>query len=238
MSSRFNRFLHLENARGDKSRPEGQTKLHDGGRFESVAGPGEARPAVSVPEAHVERFKRHGEKPLALDEKAAPSQRFPICARCESANGRFSQECITCGADLTTPEQRAHTAHYWEAREQAEAQSRADQEAFARQQQENEAERRKEAERYADELLSQLKKERPAGRWQALATPSLGWGLLRLIPHPYVRWGVLTCVVGLPVLLVRFGNRSTRGFGVSLGLLVFFLLVPHSLWARRYGRRW
>jgi hypothetical protein len=238
MSSRFNRFLHLEKARGDKPRPEGQTKLHDGSRFESVAGPGEARLEVSVPEAHVERFKRHGERPLALDDKLAPGHRFPVCARCESVNGRFNQECITCGEELNTPEQRAFTAHYWEAREQAEAQARAEQEAFARQQQELEAERRRDAERYADELLSQLKRERPAGRWRALATPSLGWGLLRLIPHPYVRWGVLACVVGLPLLLVRFGGRSARGLGVSLGLLVFFLLVPHSLWARRYGRWW
>jgi hypothetical protein len=235
MSSRHNRFLNLESARGDKARPEGQAPLRDGGRFESVAGPGEARAAPSVPEAHVERFKLQGEKPLALDEKPAPGQRFPYCARCESANGRFSTACIICGADLTTPEQRAYTERYWEVREQAERQALADGAAFARQRQDAEAERKREQEQYADELLAQLKQHHAASDWRH--TPSIGIWLLRRIPHPH-RWGVLAGALGLPLLLWRFGNDTLRALGGYLLLAIILLLIPRSVWTARHRRWW
>jgi hypothetical protein len=74
MSSRFSRFLHLERSRGKRPGSDEQVRLRDGGRFESVAGPGEAPPTVAVPEAHVERFKRHEETPLALDAEMAEAR--------------------------------------------------------------------------------------------------------------------------------------------------------------------
>src|SRR5687768_3693348 len=108
-SHKFSRFLHLERARGEKTPPEGQVRLQDGGRFESVVGPGgEAPSSVAVPEAHVERFKRHGETPLALNNEPAEVQHFPRCVRCETENGRFAANCTTCGADLQAPEQLAY----------------------------------------------------------------------------------------------------------------------------------
>lgn len=242
MSSRFSRFLHLERSRGEKAAPpDGQVRLHDGGRFESVAGPvaGE-RASVSVPEAHVERFKLHGQTPLALDDAPTRGQLFPRCVRCEAENGRFTRECTTCGADLHSPEQRAHDEERAHAHARAEAQTREEREALQKAHQEATTEQLAERQRYLEQLQRELEKERSFfSRVRPLFAPCLGVGLLRLIPHPPTRWTTLAVTIGLPLLLVRLGNASLRVLGLYLCVLVFVCFVPTSLWtARRRGRWW
>ncbi|HYO51375.1 hypothetical protein [Archangium sp.] len=238
MSSRFSRFLHLERSRGEKPNPDGQVRLRDGSRFESVAGPGEARPStVAVPEAHVERFKLHGQTPLALDDVPAEGQRFPRCVRCQAENGRFVRECTTCGADLQSPEQLAYNEELWRSREQAEAQTREQMEVHQKARQESEAAQLAERQRYAEQMHRALAQDRSfLGKLQPLFTPCLGVGLLRLIPHPLARWMSLAWAIVLPILLVRFGNEPLRMLGFYLGVLVFVSFVPTSLLTA--GRRW
>jgi hypothetical protein len=239
MSSRFSRFLHLEHSRGEKPGSDGQVRLRDGGRFESVAGPVEAPPTVAVPEAHVERFKRHGETPLALDAETTEAQRFPRCMRCETDNGRFATTCTGCGADLRTPEQRAYTEQLWREREQAEARNQEQAASLQSAHRQAEAEQLAERRRYVEELARAMEKDRSfLGRLQPLFTPCLGVGLLRLIPHPLARWSTLAWAIGLPILLVRFGNESLRELGFSLGAFVFVLFVPTSLWTAGRRRDW
>jgi hypothetical protein len=237
-SNKFSRFLHLERARAEKTPPEGQVRLRDGSRFESVGAPGgEAPSSVAVPEAHVERFKRHGETPLSLNNEPAELQHFPRCVRCETENGRFASTCSTCGADLQAPEQLAYNQQ--RAREHAEADARLREQMQAAQKvhQESAFERRAEQRRYEAQLQLALEKDRTwLSRWQHLGEPSFGVGLLRLIRQPLARWSVLAWAIGLPVLLVRFGNEPLRLLGLYLGVLVFVLFVPTSLW--RSGRRW
>jgi hypothetical protein len=239
-SNKFSRFLHLERARGEKNPPEGQVRLQDGGRFESVTGPTSEAPAsVSVPEAHVERFKLHGQTPLALDAEPSVGQHFPRCVRCEAENGRFARECTTCGADLHSPEQLAYNAERARAREQAEAQTREQMQVLQQARQQDEAERLAERQRYVEELHRALEKDRSfLSRLQPLFDPSLGVGLLRLVPHPLARWMVLAWAIGLPVLLVRFGNEPLRVLGLYLGVLVLVSFIPTSMLTARRGGRW
>ncbi|QRK11637.1 hypothetical protein JQX13_17120 [Archangium violaceum] len=240
-SNKFSRFMHLERARGDKTPAGGQVRLQDGGRFESVVGPGgEAPSSVAVPEAHVERFKLHGQTPLALDDTQAQGQHFPRCMRCQTENGRFTRECTTCGADLQTPEQLAYDQERWRAREQAEAETREQVKVLQKAHQEENAEQLAERQRYMEQLHRALEKDRSfASRLQPLFTPCLGVGLLRLIPHPLARWMTLAWSIALPLLLVRFGNPSFQALGLYLGMLVIVSFVPTGLWtAGRPGRGW
>ncbi|PTL84783.1 hypothetical protein [Vitiosangium sp. GDMCC 1.1324] len=236
-SNKFSRFLHLERSRGDKTPPGGQVRLQDGNRFESVAGPGETPASVSVPEAHVERFKLHGQTPLALDDTSAQAEHFPRCVRCQSENGRFTRECTTCGADLQASEQLAYNEERQHAQEQAELQLREQMEAVQKARQHTDAQRLAEQQRYMEQLHQALEKDRSfLSRLQPFVTPSIGVGLLRLIPHPLARWMTLAWAIGLPVLLVRFGNTPLRLLGLYLGVLVFLSFIPTSLLTA--GRRW
>jgi hypothetical protein len=239
-SNKFSRFLHLERARADKTPPEGQVRLQDGNRFESVVGPGgEAPSTVSVPEAHVERFKRHGETPLALDTGPAEAQHFPRCVRCEAENGRFASTCTTCGADLQAPEQLAYNQQRGREHAQAEARTREQMQAAQKAHRASADERLAEQRRYEALLRQELEKDRPLlSRWQHLGEPSFGVGLLRLIPHPLARWSTLAWAIGLPVLLVRFGNEPLRLLGMYLGVVVLLLFIPTSLWTAGRGGRW
>ncbi|WNG32638.1 hypothetical protein F0U61_02685 [Archangium violaceum] len=240
-SNKFSRFMHLERARGDKTAPGGQVRLQNGGRFESVAGPGSEVPSsVAVPEAHVERFKLHGQTPLALDDTPAQGQDFPRCMRCQTENGRFTRECVTCGADLQAPEQLAYNQERWRAQEQAEAQTREQMKVLQKIRQEDDAEQLAERQRYVEELHRALEKDRLfISKLQPLFTPCLGVGLLRLIPHPLARWMTLAWTILLPLLLVRFGNDSLQVLGLYLGMLIIVIFVPTGLWtAGRRGRGW
>ncbi|WP_257460322.1 hypothetical protein [Archangium lipolyticum] len=239
MSSKFSRFLHLERSRGEKTPPGGQVRLQDGNRFESVVGPGEAPSTVAVPEAHVERFKLHGQTPLALDVEPRAEQRFPRCIQCQTENGRFTQACTTCGADLQSPEQLADNEQRWRAQEQFDAETRARMEVRQKSHQRDEAERLAEHQRYQEQLARALEKDRSfISRLQPFFEPCLGVGLLRLIPHPLARWSALAWALGLPVLLVRFGNAPLQHLGLYLGVFVALSFVPTWLWTAGRGGRW
>lgn len=241
MSSKFSRFQHIERARGEKPNPDGQVKLQNGGRFESVAGPGETVPAsVAVPEAHVERFKLHGQTPLALDHEPAQGQFFPRCIRCETSNGRFAQACTTCGADLQSPEQLADNARRGLEQARAEARMREQVPDLQQAHRDAEAERLAEQQRYQEELAKAFAKERTLlSRIGPLFEPCLALGLLRLIPNPLTRWMTLAWVIGLPFLLVRFGNGFLRVVGLYLSVLVILSFIPPwMLVAKSGGRRW
>jgi len=239
-SNKFSRFLHLERSRGEKPHADGQVRLQDGGRFESVAGPSTDAPAsVSVPEAHVERFKLHGQTPLALDDAPAGGQSFPRCVRCEAENGRFARECTTCGADLQSPEQLAYDAERSRAREQAEAQTREQMQAYQQARQQEEAAQLAERQRFVEELHRELVKDRSfLSRLQPFFDPCLALGLLRHIPHPGARWMAVTWAIGLPMLLVKFGTGLLQLLGLYLGVLVLVSFIPTSLLAARRGGRW
>lgn len=238
MSSRFSRFLHLERARGEKPGPEGQVRLEGGGgRFESVTGPGDTRPSqVAVPEAHVERFKHHGQAPLAFDADSSEAQRFPRCVRCQTENGRFTQVCTTCGADLQAPEQLAYDTERARETRQAEAQLR-ERLVVKPHALQNEAERLAEKQRFDAELRQALEADRSwLSKMSPLFTPSLGMGLLRLIPNPAARWSAIAWGIGLPFLLVRFGNRPLQVLGMYLGAALLVIFVPTSLWTAERNR--
>jgi hypothetical protein len=231
--------MHLERSRGEKPGSEEQVRLRDGGRFESVAGPGEKPSSVAVPEAHVERFKRHGETPLALDAETPEAQRFHRCARCETENGRFATTCTGCGADLGTPEQLAYTEQRWKNHEQAEARTQEQAAAIQQAHQGADAERLAERLRYQEQLTRAFEKDRSfLGRLQPLFTPSLGAGLLRLIPNSTARWATLASVIGVPLLLFQFGDRQLREVGFLLGMLVLLFFIPSSYWTRRRNGWW
>ncbi|MFL5358090.1 hypothetical protein [Archangium sp.] len=240
--NKFSRFMHLERSRGDKTPAGGQVKLQDGGRFESVAGPRDEAPApVAVPEAHVERFKLHGQTPLALDDTSAPGQHFPRCVRCQTENGRFAQACTTCGADLQSPEQLAYDAELARTRQQAEAQMREQMQVVQHARQEATAGPFAEKQRYQEQLREALEEERSfVSRVGPLFTPSLGAGLLRLLPHPLARWTTLAGSIALSVLLVRFGNAPLQTLGLYLGAFLCVCFVPTSFWTAGRGgsSRW
>jgi hypothetical protein len=232
MPSRFSRFLHLERSRGERPKSEEPSHLQSSGRFEEMVERREGVDATLVPEAHVERFKLHGETPLALAEPPQEGPRFPRCARCEADNGRYAQECTACGADLTTPEQREYTERYWQERRLREREAQRAQEQ-ARQQWE--AQRKAEEARRAEQL-SQLFLKQGEGSWlrYVLEQPSIGLGLLALIPHLAVRWAVLVGALVVPLLLMRWGSSSVQGAGAIMLLFVILLVLPRS-WFRRSG---
>jgi hypothetical protein len=240
MTSKFSRFQNIERSRGERPNPEGKAGLQVGHRFESVKGPGEATQApLAVPEAHLNRFR--GEAPLALAEEpaAGPEVDFPRCARCEAENGRFSQHCHLCGADLHSAEQRAYNAKRQQAQQEAEAQHRAEVEALAQARQQAEAERQQDADRYTQMLRQQLQEEGPRGLGRRLFVDhaSVGMGLLHLIPEARVRWAVLAACLAMPVLLVRYGRDKTEAMGWWLGLFMFLLFAPRWLFKTR-RKRW
>jgi hypothetical protein len=192
-----------------------------------------------VPEAHVERFKLHGQTPLTLDDAPAGGQSFPRCVRCEAENGRFARECTTCGADLQSPEQLAYDAERSRAREQAEAQTREQMQVHQQARQQDEAAQMAERQRYVEELHRELAKDRSfVSRLQPLFDPCLALGLLRLIPQPVARWMTVAWAIGLPVLLVNFGNEPLRLIGLYLGVLVLVSFIPTSLLTSGRGGRW
>jgi len=238
-SNKFSRFQHIERARGEKPNADGQVKLQNGGRFESVAGPGETAPSsVAVPEAHVERFKLHGQTPLALDHEPARGQLFPRCVRCEATNGRFAQACTTCGADLQSPEQLADNER--RGREEAQAEARLREQVAGIQQAHRDAaaERFADRQRYEEQLALALEKERTfAGKLAPYFEPCLALGLLRLIRPPLARWMAVAWAIGLPLLLVRFGNPLLHQLGLYLGVLVVVSFIPTWL-LRRQTRHW
>jgi hypothetical protein len=226
MTSKFSRFLNLERSRGDRPKPEEQPQLQSGNRFETLAQRGAAPQEAAVPETHLERFR--GEAPLALVD-AQPeqdAQLFPRCGSCESENGRFAKECVVCGADLTTPQQRAYNERLWQTRKQELAQER--EAVAALSQQKHAAERQEDQARYAQLLEKLRKKEGASAQWRSAGEGggSLGLKLLSLIPNQGVRMGILFGSILIPLVLWRYGRGQVRFVGAMLGFVVVVLLVP------------
>jgi hypothetical protein len=232
MTSRLSRFLHLERSRAERPRVEEPSRLQNGGRFEAVAGPVEPPATVTVPEAHLERFKRHGETPLALEEGPADARSFQRCFRCEAENGRFVQACGVCGADLGSPEQREYSEERWRA--QAEQEARAREARKAEEQRQQEAKRRQ-AEALFAGMAEGLRRESRGRAWLPASdgTDSLGLRLLRLVPEGRMRQAVGVGCVAVPLLLMTFGEGLVHLGGYCLGLLSFVLFVPPWLWRVR-----
>jgi hypothetical protein len=217
MSNRWSRFQNLERARERTGEEAGRVELRDEGRFESVNGPVGAPSAHEVPEEHLERFRRQGQTPLVLD--AEQGQRFPRCIRCQTSNSRFTQTCVTCGADLQSAEQRAEDEARWRAEDEAnERMKTAMDVAVARR-----------------EELGRSEEEQTAAhaKW---FEPSLAMALLRRVRPPGARGAVLVGVVaGVWLLCTRAPSESVRMLGVYLGVFVAASLVPSGFWtgARR-----
>ncbi len=234
MTSKFSRFLNLERSRGDRPKPEEQPQLQSGNRFEMLSQRGEAPQGAVVPEAHLERFR--GEAPLALAEaQSEEQQRFPRCGSCESDNGRFAKECVVCGADLTTPQQRAYNERLWQTRQQELAREREATAALS--QQKHEAERQADQARYSQMLEKLREEEQSSPLWYVfLGEGSFGLKLLGLIPNAAVRWGILSASILIPVALWRFGRGQTRSVGVLMGVIVLMLLLPSRSRSRYWWR--
>jgi hypothetical protein len=232
MTSKFSRFLNLERSRGDRPKPEEQPQLQSGNRFETLAQRGSAPQQSAVPETHLERFR--GEAPLALVD-AQPeqdAQLFPRCGSCESDNGRFAKECVVCGADLTTPQQRAYNERLWQTRKQELAQER--EAVAALSQQKHAAERQEDQARYAQLLEKLRKKEGASAQWQSGGREgSLGLKLLSLISNQAVRWSILFGSIFIPLVLWRYGRGQVRFVGAMVLFVVVMLLLPAG--SRRRG---
>lgn len=167
MTSKFSRFLHLERSREERPRTDEPSRLQNGNRFEAVKGPGARPQEAAVPEAHLERFKRQGEQPLALaEEQPLGAEHFPRCVRCQSENGRFLEKCLVCGADLNTPEQREYNERLRQSRQHEALQEREALEALARHR--TEEHRRESEERYAVLLARLREQERMDDLWPTL----------------------------------------------------------------------
>jgi len=225
MTSKFSRFLHLERSRGERPGSEEPSQLQNGNRFAAVAGPQAAPQATGVPETHLERFR--GEAPLSLADPAQKAEHFPRCGSCEADNSAFARECAQCGADLTTPQQRAYNERLLQTRQQEAAQAREAALAFEEQRKRDAAEKQEDADRYI-RLLKEAREQEQSGTWwrKVFQHSSVGMGLLSLIPHPAVRWSVLAAFILLPILLFRLGRGLTQFFGIILGLTVLGLLLP------------
>lgn len=226
MTSRFSRFLHLERSRGERPASEEPSQLQNGSRFSAVEGPQAAPQATSVPEAHLERFR--GEAPLALADPAQKAEHFPRCGSCEADNSAYARECSQCGADLTTPQQRAYNEQLQQTRQQEAAQAREAALAFEEQRKRHEAEKQEDAERFV-RLLKQAREQEQSGGWGRRMLDqhgSLGMWLLSLLPHPLLRWGVLGLAVLVPFLLWVFGKGMARLTAMFLGFFVLVLFLP------------
>jgi len=166
-----------------------------------------------------------------LDAVPAGGQRFPRCVQCQTDNGRFASACRTCGADLQAPKQLAYNEELWREREQAEAQAREQQAVLQKAHQRAEAEQRAEQQRYAERLSQAYEEERSDwGELGPLPEPSLGVALLRGISSPLARGMALACAIGLPILLVRYGDGPLYILGLLLGLFVALSFIPSSFW--------
>ena len=226
MTSKFSRFLHLERSRGDRPKPDEPAQLQSGGRFEALAKRGEAPQGAEVPETHLERFR--GQAPLALEPAPTGEEHFPRCGRCESENGRYTEACGVCGADLNTPQQREYNERLRQSRQaQEQAQAQAHEE-WRRQQ---EAQQKQE---YAErvELMEKLRKNSEgAGTHELENTP--GMWLLKFIPFRPVRWAIAGALCLMPFVIALSGGRSERRMAAGLGLLLAVLFLPFK--PRRNG---
>ena len=100
------------------------------------------------------------------------------------------------------------------------------------------AERLADRRRYEAQLALAYEEERTfAGKLAPYFEPCLALGLLRHIRRPLVRWRTAASVIGLPLLLVSFGNEALRVVGMYLSAVVILSFIPTSLLRAKYGQR-
>jgi hypothetical protein len=228
MTSKFSRFMNLERSRGERPAPQEPSRLQSGNRFETLSERPEAPQEAAVPETHLERFR--GQAPLALEAIPEEEQRFPRCGSCQSDSGRFATECSACGADLTTPQQRAFNEQLWQQRRQEAAQER---EATANlSQQRQEQERLEDSARYGEMLKKLREEEQSRTGWNRITSHgNLALALLSFIPSRFLRGLLLVALIATPCWvwreeLFQHRGRHLSGSGILVGILVLFLLVP------------
>lgn len=232
MKFKLSRFMHLEKDRGERAKHEAPSHLQDGGRrFEDLSERGSAPQGHVVPEAHLERFK--AQAPLVLEPRpdlSEDARDFPRCLICGAENGRFAKHCQRCEADLGTPQQIEHKARL--TRERQDAQDRRPTSGGEGASSRLEEERREDDARYAY-LMDQLRaQERKRDGWHLFGKhPSLGTGLLALLPSPFARGVAVVAYLGVMLALLREGGRLRIAGFVLAGL--FVLLRLPILGARR-----
>jgi hypothetical protein len=199
----FDRFRKLERARPDRAGPPSTT--------DGVA----------------ERF---GQPEMPSD----PAEAAPLnCGKCGGDNPARSETCFSCGAELDTPEMRAHQDEYRVRHVAAQQKALAMREA-----------RRHEVEAKA---LHELERRRSAASQPGEPT----WGqsndawpaqmplvwLLRAsakVPDPWLRLGLQIAIVGGFVALAGYGLSSPNRYG----LLVLVAILLGGGAGRRYRRWW
>jgi len=162
------RFKHLERPRQDEGAPAAPEAAEAQERFDAVE---PARPlpggAGPVPGCSAGRFRAPEGSGLALDVAPEGEQPFVRCASCEADHSRHATRCDRCGADLTTPEQRAYNARLWEERQRLEGEARraleAQEEARRRDEEASATARRQAALNMADELLARERERSGSG---------------------------------------------------------------------------
>jgi len=254
-SERFRRFLNLEKPRPG---PQDEHVPPEKQRFGNVEmpSPPAAPPAPPVPRQATDRFREPGEQPLDVVESRGDAQPFVRCAHCEMDNSIYAGSCQNCGADLSTPHQRAFNERLWAERRKQDAQEEsllAEREKERQRMAAAEASARRElatemAQREAERVRGELEDPRWGG--------SGGWGrrpwdwgngggdptptgirLLRLIPNPVLRIVAGVASVALPILFLIAGRRGSglQIAGMMLLVLVIGLCSPGY---RYYRRRW
>lgn len=121
---RLSRFLHLEKARPDPTKPhaseapDGEDPGATSGRFEGVQTDASDLTAARSGSGTLARFdEAQPSAELRLDEKRRSDQPFIRCAGCEGDNNKFASVCAHCERPLDTAEQRAFNERLWAERE-------------------------------------------------------------------------------------------------------------------------
>jgi hypothetical protein len=217
-----------------------------------------------VARGHTDRFRPAAERPLEVEDRAAASQPFVRCARCETDSSRFAARCSTCGEPLDTDEQRAFNERLWAERRSiaaAEAGEAAAREAaLERSRQEEAAARRALAEDMAREVGERERRRidgevygEPTfgppsggwgggerwgeGRWGGGSGGVLGPGVpigFRLLAALPPGWGVAVGVGAVALAAGLFLVHTTAGLVAALALASLFT-PGYSRWRRR---RW
>jgi hypothetical protein len=223
---RLDRFLRLERSRPRAAAPE--PVLGAGGRFAEAPPPAEGEgpgPAVSGLEAGRFGPAAPSEKPIAVLEDDG-GQPFIRCRNCRTDNHLTATLCAFCGANLTTPPQRAYNEALWRRQSAEKAEIQAHVQALEASQREAN-----------EEVLAALRRSRvfeaETAAGERADEPPLGLRLARRIRDPRLRLAVLLVAGAVPLYLVFFGGSINARFaGYFMALAVGFLFRPRSL------RRW
>ena len=192
-------------------------------RFHDITGP-LAPAAVQVTGSAVERFRRGPSResiPLVTESVDQP---FVRCVHCHADSHKDSPACTVCGMTFDSDEQRRHNADIApslldERRAVQEHRARRNEEMERSRLADLEARQKRAAAREhgesADAQLVEIIRNRK---------PSVGLLLLRLIPNPYVRLGVLLWLVYM--LYQVWANPHTNRYASLVSFMVGLLFMP------------